>query len=136
MDEQKPESGAVGTAAATAGQISQFFPERVTVTTEDTYSGHVIRDDQLSQLERGAVDQSLGWAQCLLGGGIGLFQNVISLLKALNAGKIPEVQDAILALGCAACLASAGALLYVNRNKSSDIKTLCNSIRNRTRTLR
>ena len=136
MDDHGQQATPSPIAASAPGQISQFFPEQISVTTEDTYSGHVIRDDQLTQLERGATDQSLGWAQCLLGGGIGLFQNVIALLKSLSLGKVPETQDAILALGCAACLASAAALLHANKNKDNDIKSMCNAIRSRTRTLR
>jgi hypothetical protein len=114
---------------------SIFAPEKISVTAEDTYSGHVIRDDQLAQLERGATDQSLGWAQCLLGGGIGLFQNVIALMRSLWIGGVPAWHDALLAIMCGACFAAAFALMYTNRNRKSDINTMCRGIRERKKKL-
>ena len=105
------------------------------MSAEDTYSGHVIRDSQLKQLERGAMDQPLGWAQCLLGGGIGLTQNVLSMLKSLWLGSVPGWHDALLAIACGACFAGALALIYGKRDRKSDIAEMCQEIRDRKKRL-
>jgi hypothetical protein len=115
--------------------ISPFVPENVSVTAEDTYSGHVVSDDQLDRLEKGGTDQSIGWAQCLLGGGIGLFQNVIALIRSLWLERVPEWHDALLALACVACFAGAVALMYGTRNRASDVTLMCKRIRDRKKRL-
>jgi hypothetical protein len=113
--------------------ISTVAPPNRYVTYDTEVTDHLISDDQLMRLVKGAKDRSYDIFLASVGVAVGLFQNIISVISSVIDGKAIDAWPALATGGFIVSATIAAVNYFSAKAVKADTDAIVTQIKNRKR---